>query len=126
MLTPTTEEPKICHALATTSAFNLKLCLKSLELRHGWFKVTNPSTSRYLIKGHYCLIPFLPLVSIFSSPILWYGGGGDGIFLAIAPTDEHHFIQSPQTKQPTGLKLPRLRYLAAGAANILALERQGL
>ena len=27
ILTPTTKEPKICHALATTSAFNLKLCL---------------------------------------------------------------------------------------------------
>ena len=26
ILTPTTEEPKICHALATTSAFHLKLC----------------------------------------------------------------------------------------------------
>ena len=26
ILTPTTKEPKICHALATTSAFNLKLC----------------------------------------------------------------------------------------------------
>ena len=26
MLTLTTKEPKICHALATTSAFNLKLC----------------------------------------------------------------------------------------------------
>ena len=26
-MTPTTKEPKICHALATTSAFNLKLCL---------------------------------------------------------------------------------------------------
>ena len=25
-LTPTTKEPKICHALAITSAFNLKLC----------------------------------------------------------------------------------------------------
>ena len=24
--TPTTKEPKFCHALATTSAFNLKLC----------------------------------------------------------------------------------------------------
>ena len=29
ILTPTTKEPKICHALATTSAFNLKLCLKT-------------------------------------------------------------------------------------------------
>ena len=27
VLTPTTKEPKICHVLATTSAFNLKLCL---------------------------------------------------------------------------------------------------
>ena len=27
-LTPTTKKPKICHALAITSAFNLKLCLK--------------------------------------------------------------------------------------------------
>ena len=26
ILTPTTKEPKICHTLATTSAFNLKLC----------------------------------------------------------------------------------------------------
>ena len=26
ILTPTTKVPKICHALATTSAFNLKLC----------------------------------------------------------------------------------------------------
>ena len=26
ILTPTTKEPKICHALATTSAFHLKLC----------------------------------------------------------------------------------------------------
>ena len=26
ILTPTTKEPKICHALAITSAFNLKLC----------------------------------------------------------------------------------------------------
>ena len=26
ILTPTTNEPKTCHALATTSAFNLKLC----------------------------------------------------------------------------------------------------
>ena len=68
MLTPKTKEPKICHALATTSALNLKLCLKSLELRHGWCKVTNPSTSRGLIKGYYCFIPFLPLVSIFLLP----------------------------------------------------------
>ena len=28
ILTPTNKEPKICHALATTSAFNLKLCPK--------------------------------------------------------------------------------------------------
>ena len=28
ILTPTTKEPKICHALATTSAFNLKLQLQ--------------------------------------------------------------------------------------------------
>ena len=27
ILTPTTKEPKICHALASTSVFNLKLCL---------------------------------------------------------------------------------------------------
>ena len=27
ILTPTTKEPKICHALGTTSAFNLKLCI---------------------------------------------------------------------------------------------------
>ena len=26
ILTPTTEEPKICHVLAITSALNLKLC----------------------------------------------------------------------------------------------------
>ena len=26
ILTPTTKEPEICHALASTSAFNLKLC----------------------------------------------------------------------------------------------------
>ena len=26
ILTPTTKEPKVCHAMATTSAFNLKLC----------------------------------------------------------------------------------------------------
>ena len=26
MWTPTTEQPKMCHALATTSAINLKLC----------------------------------------------------------------------------------------------------
>ena len=26
ILTPTNKEQKICHALATTSAFNLKLC----------------------------------------------------------------------------------------------------
>ena len=25
-LTPTTKEPKICHALVITSAFNLKMC----------------------------------------------------------------------------------------------------
>ena len=31
ILTPTTKEPKICHALATTSAFNLKLCPKALS-----------------------------------------------------------------------------------------------
>ena len=30
ILTPATKEPEICHALATTSAFNLKLCLKDL------------------------------------------------------------------------------------------------
>ena len=28
ILNPTTKEPKICHDLATTSAFNLKLCLR--------------------------------------------------------------------------------------------------
>ena len=28
ILIPTTKEPKISHALAVTSAFNLKLCLK--------------------------------------------------------------------------------------------------
>ena len=32
MLTPTTKEPKICHAVATTSAFNLKLCMHKKRL----------------------------------------------------------------------------------------------
>ena len=31
ILTPTTKVPKICHALAATSAFNLKLCLMQVE-----------------------------------------------------------------------------------------------
>ena len=35
ILTPTTKEPKICHALATTSAFNLKLCL--MKILHNTF-----------------------------------------------------------------------------------------
>ena len=30
ILTPTTKEPKICHALAITFAFNLKLCLMEI------------------------------------------------------------------------------------------------
>ena len=34
MTKPTTKEPKICHALATTSAFNLKLCHKSTHSDH--------------------------------------------------------------------------------------------
>ena len=32
ILAPTTKEPKICHAMATTSAFNLKLCLNLSSL----------------------------------------------------------------------------------------------
>ena len=32
ILTPKTEDSKIYHALATTSAFNLKLCLKRFSL----------------------------------------------------------------------------------------------
>ena len=41
ILTPTTKEHKICHALATTSAFNLKLChitLKFVNYR-AWMEV---------------------------------------------------------------------------------------
>ena len=30
---PITKEPKICHALAMTSAFNLKLCRMFLDLK---------------------------------------------------------------------------------------------
>ena len=31
ILTPTTKEPKVCHALVTTSALNLKLCSRIQE-----------------------------------------------------------------------------------------------
>ena len=34
ILTPTTKEPKICHARATTSAFNLKLCHTKSEFKN--------------------------------------------------------------------------------------------
>ena len=36
ILTPTTKEPKICHALATTFAFNLKLC-HIINMQENWF-----------------------------------------------------------------------------------------
>ena len=39
ILTPTTKEPKICHALAKTSAFNLKLCLILFFLVEDPFKL---------------------------------------------------------------------------------------
>ena len=37
-LTPTTKEPRLCHAMATTSAFNLKLChTESLHISYRKF-----------------------------------------------------------------------------------------
>ena len=49
ILTPTTKEPNICHALATTSAFNLKLC--------------------HMLKGQ-CLICFNTIY--FISPVIFF------------------------------------------------------
>ena len=54
ILTPTTKEPKICHALATTSAFNLKLChigkqsIKCPELQIHESKMETTKQERYL------------------------------------------------------------------------------
>ena len=52
-LTPTTKEPKICHALAITSAFNLKLCLRSLLFytTFSWCWKTEEKTKN-ICEGH--------------------------------------------------------------------------
>ena len=53
ILTPTTKEPKICHALATTSAFNLKLCLKSTAAsgKHVYYGLFSKKRGNSLPKG---------------------------------------------------------------------------
>ena len=81
ILIPTTKEPKICHALATTSAFNLKLChtifladpgkawgfmdhptVHSCEVRMGGSTISGATLSSYLhftnskLRDHFFLI----------------------------------------------------------------------
>ena len=53
IFTPTTKEPKICHALATTSAVNLKLCHMTFITKQHFVK---GSSTLYWVLGNLCII----------------------------------------------------------------------
>ena len=74
IFTPTNKEQKNCHALATTSAFNLKLCHKKNLLKTKIFILgTKPSLYELIFYPHIeegrtqvvCLIKKINLIKIF-------------------------------------------------------------